>query len=219
MLSTRATRLALALAIPSLACQSDGSAVFPADEQVRTFTFEVGVDLAGTPEQAWSHFTGDISPWWDHTFSDQPEHLVLDARVGGSFYETFDKEGNGAEHARVIYAERPKMIRMDGPLGLSGLAVHMVYELRFSEREGGGSRIDLRVQGVGSVDDELVETVKAVWTHFLVERFEPYHRQQVEGVAAKAPTANGDESSFARVLRRSDLDAMAFESYWVSLKS
>ena len=144
MLALRPCLLALALASTALACKP-GTAIYEPNEQVRTFTFEIGVDLAGTPEQAWEDFTGDISPWWDHTFSETPEHLVLDARVGGSFYETFDKEGNGSEHARIIYAERPKMIRMDGPLGLSGLAVHMVHELRFSEREGGGSRVDLRV--------------------------------------------------------------------------
>jgi hypothetical protein len=166
--------------LPLSGCKGDGSAIFPPDQQVRTFTFEMGVDLVGTPDQAWEHFTGDISPWWDHTFSANPEHLILDARVGGSFYETFDKQGNGAEHAKIIYAERPKMIRMEGPLGLSGLAVHIVYELRFSEREGGGSRIDLRVQGMGSVDDELVKTVEAVWQHFLVEQFEPYLRAQLQ---------------------------------------
>lgn len=186
----------------SSGCKADGSAIFAPDEQVRTFTFEMGVDLVGTPEQAWAHFTGDISPWWDHTFSPEPEHLILDARVGGSFYEAFDKVGNGAEHAKVIYAERPKMIRMDGPLGLSGLAVHVIYELRFSERQGGGSRIDLRVQGMGSVDDKLVETVEAVWTHFLVEQFEPYLRAQVEnagrssasGAASSPDDAQGDAS-------------------------
>lgn len=184
-----AALLALVLAPGLVACTSPTGTTIAPDEQVRTFTFEMGVDLPGTPEQAWDHFTGDVKPWWDHTFSEEPAALILDARVGGSFYEAFDRAGNGAEHAKVIFAEKPKKIRMDGPLGLSGLAVHMVYELRFSAREGGGSRIDLRVQGMGSVDDELVETVEAVWKHFLVERFEPYLRAQLEGKAAAEKAA------------------------------
>lgn len=177
--------MSVSLSLTSLgACATQSVGGIDPNELVRTFTFEMGVDLVGTPDQAWEHFTGDLKPWWDHTFSAEPESLILDARVGGSFYEAFDRRGNGAEHAKVIYAERGKMLRLDGPLGLSGLAVHLVYEIRFSKREGEGSRIDIRVQGMGAVDKELVETLEAVWHHFLVERFEPYLRAQIEGKTA-----------------------------------
>ena len=119
--------MSLSVCLASLsACAAPRVGGVDPNEIVRTFTFETGVDLVGTPDEAWEHFTGDLRPWWDHTFSDEPESLILDARVGGSFYEAFDRRGNGAEHANVIYAERGKMLRLDGPLGLSGLAVHMV---------------------------------------------------------------------------------------------
>ena len=69
------------------------------------------------------HLTGDISAWWDHSFSPNPYHLYIEARPGGGFYEIFDNAGDGAIHATVILAKRGEMFRMEGPLGLSGQAL------------------------------------------------------------------------------------------------
>lgn len=140
---------------------------------VRTVTFELEARCPLAADACWEHFTADVGAWWDHTFSEQPHALVLDARVGGSFYESFDATGNGAEHARVIYAQRPQMLRLDGPLGLSGLAVQLVHELRF-EAQGEQTRVALRVQMTGAVDDDTVDAVRGVWAHFLLERYQPY---------------------------------------------
>lgn len=93
------------------------------------FSFDKEVTLPGTPEQIFDAATGDISGWWDHSFSEKPKKFFIEAKPGGGFWEIFDDEGNGVLHATVIYSQRGKMIRFDGPLGLSGRAVQIVTHM------------------------------------------------------------------------------------------
>jgi len=137
------------------------------------FTVEQDVVVPGSPEGVWDLFTGDVSPWWDHSFSGNPHRLYIEARPGGGFYEIFDEAGNGAKHAEVIYADRGKILTMRGPLGFSGKALDMVHQFRF-EAEGDSTRIRLTIHGVGQMEEGWGEAVDGVWKHFLVERFKPY---------------------------------------------
>lgn len=136
------------------------------------FAFERQLVVPGTPEVVYDALTGDVSGWWDHTFSESPERLVLEAIPGGGFYEVF-AAGQGALHARVIYADRGKLLRFDGPLGLSGKALQMVHTFGF-EPVGDSTRITLEVHAAGEIEDGWAEAVESVWRHFLVERFKPY---------------------------------------------
>ena len=136
------------------------------------FAFERELVVPGAPDVVYDAMTGDVSGWWDHTFSESPEQLVLEARPGGRFYESF-APGQGALHATVIYADRGKLLRFDGPLGLSGKALQMVHTFRF-EPGGDSTRITLEVHAAGELEDGWVEAVENVWRHFLVERFKPY---------------------------------------------
>ena len=133
-----------------------------------TFTYP------GSPEFVYDHLTGDISAWWDHSFSGNPYKLFIDAKPGGGFYEIFNETGDGAKHATVIYAKRGEMLRMEGPLGLSGRAITMVstYNLKPSGDES--TILLLNVNGSGEYEEEVPELVRGVWEHFLWERFKPY---------------------------------------------
>ncbi len=140
--------------------------------KVGAFAFERELVVSGAPEYVYDAMTGDVSGWWDHTFSESPERLVLEAKPGGGFYEVFDA-GQGALHATVIYADRGKVLRFDGPLGLSGKALQIVHTFQF-EPVGDSTRITLEVHAVGELEDGWAEAVENVWRHFLVERFKPY---------------------------------------------
>ncbi len=139
-----------------------------------SFEFDLAVEVPGSPEEVFDLFTGDIRPWWDHHFSENPRKLTIEPKPGGRFYEVFDDAGNGAEHARVIYAVRGETLRMDGPLGFSGHAVQIVCSLDFEAREGGRTAIKLTVRGAGQFEAEQGAIVEAVWKHFLIEQFKPY---------------------------------------------
>lgn len=149
------------------------------------FGIEQELMLAASPEEVFDAATGDISAWWDHSFSGHPKKLYIEPKPGGGFYEIFDDAGNGVLHATVIYAQRGKMLRFVGPLGLSGKAIDCVTTWEFSPLAatdagaGGaaapaGTRLKLTVEISGEVDEATAKIVDAVWHHFLGERLKGY---------------------------------------------
>lgn len=138
------------------------------------FAFEVEVTLPGTQEEIFDAATGDISGWWDHTFSGTPKAFYLEPKAGGVFMEVFDDKGNGVRHAEVIYCDRPRMIRFEGPLGLSGNAIQMVYTYEFTAVGPDFTKLTLKAQGAGHVEEGWPTVIEGVWKHFLIERFKPY---------------------------------------------
>ena len=137
------------------------------------FQIQQEVILAAKPEVAFDAATGDISAWWDHSFSAHPRKLYIEAKPGGGFFEIFDDAGNGALHATVIYADRGKLLRFAGPLGLSGEAVDVVTTYEFLP-DPAGTKLRLTVNIAGQIDEATARAVDSVWHHFLVERLKPY---------------------------------------------
>jgi len=138
------------------------------------FAFDKEVTLSGSPEQIFDAATGDISGWWDHSFSENPKIFFIEAKPGGGFYEIVDDDGNGVLHATVIYSQRGKMIRFDGPLGLSGRAVQIVTTYEFSEVGKDSTLMKVSVHGSGEMEEGMPAIVENVWEHFIFERFKPY---------------------------------------------
>lgn len=140
----------------------------------KSFSFEMNFSYPGEPQFIYDHLTGDISAWWDHSFSENPYKLYIEPRPGGGFYEIFDESGNGAKHASVIFADRGKMLRMEGPLGLSGQAVTLVCSYALKASDDKGTLLTLTVNGAGDFSEETPDMVQQVWEHFLWEQFKPY---------------------------------------------
>ena len=138
------------------------------------FSFEQQITVPGTTTQIYDAMTGDISGWWDHSFSEKPYKLYIEPIPGGGFYEIFNAGGDGVKHATVIYSDRGKMLRFDGPLGLSGKAIQLVTTYEFVEAGSDSTTVKLSVHGAGEVAEGVPALVESVWRHFLVERFKPY---------------------------------------------
>ena len=139
-----------------------------------SFNFTFAVDLPGPPDEMYDALTGDISGWWDHTMSDAPLSLELQAWPGGHFLETFDDTGEGVIHATVTYAQRGQKLMMVGPLGLAGHAIHMVTTYEMEQLEGGRSRLTVTVHAAGEVHPGWDEIVLQTWHHFIDDRFLPW---------------------------------------------
>lgn len=161
--------LLLALALSVTSCISKKE-----NHTASTFRFEMNFTYPGTPEFVYDHLTGDISAWWDHSFSGNPDSLYIEAWPGGGFYEIFDASGDGVRHASVIYAKRGEMLRMEGPLGLSGTAVTLICTFTLKAYGDESTMLTLHVNGSGEVAEGTAEVVEGVWEHFLWERFNPY---------------------------------------------
>jgi uncharacterized protein YndB with AHSA1/START domain len=138
------------------------------------FSFIKEIKLPGSPEEIFEAATGDISGWWDHSFSENPVGFYIEPIPGGGFWEFFDEEGNGVLHATVIAADRGKLLRFDGPLGLAGTAIQLVITYTFEASGGDSTFMKIYVHGAGEVDDSTPVIVEKVWEHFIFERFKPY---------------------------------------------
>jgi hypothetical protein len=138
------------------------------------FSFDKKVTLPGTPEIIFDAVTGDISGWWDHHMSEHPKKLFIEPVPGGGFWEIFDDEGNGVLHARVIYADRGKLLRFDGPLGLSGKAIQMVTTYQFEPVGSDSTLFKVSVHAAGEVDEGVPTIVERVWQHFIFDQLKPY---------------------------------------------
>ena len=138
------------------------------------FAVEHVLVLPGAPETIYDAITGDISAWWDHSFSDSPVKFYIEPRPGGGFWEIFDETGDGVLHATVTSARRGRMLRFEGPLGLAGHAIRMVHTYEFTHAGTDSTRLQVTVRAAGEMTPGWAEAVDGVWFHFLVERFKPY---------------------------------------------
>ncbi len=145
----------------------------------QSFKFQFDTRLPGTPQEVFDQATGDISAWWDHTFSEKPVRLYVEPKPGGGFYEIFDAHGNGVLHATVTGAERGKMLRMDGPLGLAGRALHMVTTYTFQAIGSDSTLMQVEVHAAGEFEEGIPAMVESVWKHFILDRFTPYMQTRV----------------------------------------
>ncbi|MCP4292598.1 MAG: hypothetical protein GY780_12280 [bacterium] len=143
----------------------------------KVFSFTVETEIPGTPIEVYDFATGDISSWWDHSMSENPEKLYVEAHPGGAFMEIFDKQGNGVRHAVVTAANRGKLLRYEGPLGLAGNALFMVTTWTFEESGPHATKVSVEVHGSGEVQDGWPEVIKKTWLHFLNDGLKPYCSQ------------------------------------------
>jgi hypothetical protein len=129
--------------------------------------------LPGSPEIIYDAMTGDVSGWWDHHFSEKPLKFYIEPRPGGGFYEIFDESGDGVLHGTVIFAQRGKLLRFVGPLGLSEFSIDLVCTYAY-EAVGNSTRVTLTVNAAGQLQEGWAAAVDRVWHHFLFEGLKPY---------------------------------------------
>lgn len=139
-------------------------------------TTELTMTVKGTPEEVFDAMTGEISGWWDHGFAEKPKSRFIEAKPGGGFYEWFDGQGNGVLHARVIYADRGKLLRMSGPFGFSGHASETVVSWKY-EAAGESTRVLVTANYAGQMEPAWDAAIERVWRHFVVDRFKPWYEK------------------------------------------
>ena len=145
-----------------------------------TFSFVHELNLPGDPEKVYDACTGEVGSWWDHSFSEKPVSIYFDAVPGGLFKETFDSLGNGAVYATVIYADRARLLRFDGPMGLSEHAIHFVHTYTFQPSGTDSTLLRLDVHASGEITDDLPGVVEGGWRHFLFDQLKPYVERGLE---------------------------------------
>ena len=109
------------------------------DAQPNGFEVRQAVHIAAPPAKVYAGLV-QVGRWWDsaHTFSRDASHLTLEATAGGCMCEALPG-GGSVTHLRVVYADPPKVLRLEGALGpMQGLgaAGHLTWSL---EAKDGGT--------------------------------------------------------------------------------
>ena len=139
-------RLTAALASALLVATASPGAADVVDKGPAGFTLRIEQRTTATPAAAYKAFVEGVTAWWDsaHTYSGSSKNLSIEARPGGCFCEAFPS-GGGTEHARVIYVEPGKVLRMQGALGpLQSGGVASVLTWAWEPVEG-GAKVTLTV--------------------------------------------------------------------------
>lgn len=136
----RALGLAAGLAI---------SIATPASAEVKSageagFELTYSATVAKSPEQVWAAIRSPAG-WWskDHTYSGDAANLWMDAQAGGCFCEKLPEKGS-VEHARVLFAQPGKALRLQGAFGpLQAYPVVGIMTFELKAVDGGGTAISV----------------------------------------------------------------------------
>lgn len=120
----------------------------------------VTVPLA--PAAAYDRFVR-VGDWWDsaHTYSGDAHNLTLTPRLHGAWVERL-ADGGFVEHMRVLYAQRGKMLRLDGGLGpLQTMPARSVMTVAFAA-EGAGTKVTVTYAVGGYFSDGTAQLAPGV---------------------------------------------------------
>jgi DNA-binding transcriptional ArsR family regulator/uncharacterized protein YndB with AHSA1/START domain len=116
----------------------------PMTTQAQTEAIRKSVTVRATVERAFQVFTDEITTWFPlatHSYGGQETvEAVFEGRTGGRVYE-IQKDGTEAEWAEVVAWEPPSRFVLDWKICPSEV------EVRFSDEEGGITRVDLEHRG------------------------------------------------------------------------
>lgn len=137
---------------------------FPAVQQIgeNGFRTESVILVNARPDAAWRSLVR-VSSWWDpaHTWSGSARNLRLEPRAGGCFCEKL-REGGSVEHARVVFAQPGRLLRLDGALGpLQEMPVSGVLTYTFAP-DGPGTRITMSYHVAGALSMEAAKLAPLV---------------------------------------------------------
>jgi hypothetical protein len=114
------------------------------------FVIREAADVTADSDAVWSELVKPAG-WWSgkHTYSGDAANLSIDARAGGCFCEVLPTASSpraaprgSVEHMRVVYTERPRVLRLTGALGpLQAEGAQGTLTIALKPLDGGGTRI------------------------------------------------------------------------------
>lgn len=135
-----------------------------------TLSIELEVHVNAAPERVFDALTGDVSAWWGRPYvhSERARAVHVEPKVGGRCWEDWGG-GEGALYATVTKVERPRLLRLDGPFGMSGLCHSVVtYSL---EAAAAGTLVKVSHSAAGEIDEEARRDYTMGWEDLLRTRF------------------------------------------------
>lgn len=110
-----------------------------------TMDIHQAVTIDAPIQQVWDTLRSP-QRWWskEHTYSDDAANLYLDGQATGCFCERFPDRKGSVEHARIVYIQAPRMIRLSGALGpLQAEAVIGTLTFKLDQEGSNATRLTL----------------------------------------------------------------------------
>jgi len=88
---------------------------------------DVDITIEAQPEQVFSALTTGVSMWWGNLYLEREDasDLVMEPKIGGRFYERWGRDNHdnkGSLLGTVIAIEKPKLLRLQGPFGMTSVS-------------------------------------------------------------------------------------------------
>jgi uncharacterized protein YndB with AHSA1/START domain len=135
---------------------------------VETDAVRRSVEVPLARERAFDLFTARASTWWPlatHSVAgDAAEAAIFEPRVGGRVYE---RARDGTEHdwGEITAWEPPDRVALSWTVDPSCAGTEV--EVRFTETDTGGTRVELEHRGWRDAATELVQRYGSGWEHVL----------------------------------------------------
>lgn len=140
-------KIPLRVGLLILVCSSASAAV--RETTATSFHLETVVMVEAAPATAYRALTR-LPSWWDpaHSWSGVARNLSLDPRAGGCFCEKL-AGGGSVQHARVVFAQPGKLLRLEGAFGpLQEMPVQAVLTFSLAP-DGSGTRVTMTYRAAG----------------------------------------------------------------------
>jgi uncharacterized protein YndB with AHSA1/START domain len=139
---------------------------------VAAVRIEHQVTIEAPPWRVFDVLTKDVGAWWGVPYLiGTPKKLVLEAQIGGRFYEEWT-EGGGVLWATVTSLKRGDHLELTGSLGMRG-TVHGRARLTF-EAQGGATVLRLCHEVLGDVSGETQRFFLRGWHDLLGVRLKAF---------------------------------------------
>ena len=148
---------ALLLAALAVVAPAGAARAKVAEVSDRGFIVRHVVEVPAGVEETWAMLLKPAE-WWDssHTWSGDAANMSIDPRAGGCFCEVLPNPASpraaprgSAQHMRVIYIERPRVLRMAGALGpLQADAVNGTLTVQLKAGAAGSDKTQILLEYV-----------------------------------------------------------------------
>lgn len=148
--------------IAIMACAMPASAKVSQSDSSGFVVLEAG-EVRASPETVWASL---VHPerWWNkaHSWTGNARNFSMSPKPGGCFCEALPTAGF-AEHARIIFAQRAKLLRLSGALGpLQGEALSGTLTIKIAPSKDGASTVTFEYVVGGYSRLSLTELAPAV---------------------------------------------------------
>ncbi|MGI8855565.1 MAG: SRPBCC domain-containing protein [Thermomicrobiales bacterium] len=156
----------------------------PAQEGMRmeTVQIEQEIQIGAEPQRVFAALI-DPDGWWRLRYTDLPQGITFEPRIGGRFYQGDEGDGRGSLWATVTHIEPGKKLTLNGTMAMQNAVAGIVnFDL---EPQAGGTLLKLQHYAIGPIDETTRANYTSGWQMLLGDALKSYVERDVRFAAIK----------------------------------